>query len=56
MFELLFVLVVLGVIWYFVDRFIPMHPTMKTIITVVVVVGVIGYLLKLIGINIPLHF
>ena len=46
------VLLILGVVWYLVDKYIPIPPLIRTIITVVVVVCVIVWLLSLVGINV----
>jgi len=45
----LFFLVVIGVILYFVNRSIPMSPTIKMIINIVVVLLVIAWLLNMFG-------
>lgn len=43
-------LIVVGVLLWLVNRFIPMQPTIKKIINVVVVIVVILWLLKVFGV------
>lgn len=50
--QLVVVLIILGVVWWLVDAYIPMHPTMKRIINIVIIVAIILYLLSLVGINV----
>jgi len=44
--QLIILLVVVGVILYLINRYIPMQPTMKTIINVVVIIVVCLWLLS----------
>lgn len=50
--QLILLLAVLGLVWYLVDRYIPMPPLMRRIICIVAVVALIVWLLQLVGINI----
>jgi uncharacterized membrane-anchored protein len=57
MIELLVVLVVVGVVLYLVNNYVPMAAPIKTIINVVVVLAVCIWLLRVTGIvNIPMSF
>jgi len=47
---LILVLVVVGVILYLIESYIPMDPVLKTIIRVVVVICVCLYLLSVFGV------
>lgn len=49
--SLLFVLVVIGVVWYLVTSFIPMPAPMKTVITVIAVLALCLLLLQWAGIG-----
>lgn len=46
---ILFFMIVIGVVLYFVNRAIPMSPTIKMLINVVIVLLVIAWLLKMFG-------
>jgi hypothetical protein len=48
--QLVIVLVIVGVILWVINSFIPMQSTIKTILNVVVVIGVIIWLLSVFGI------
>lgn len=48
--HLIIVLVVVGVILWVINSYIPMQPTIKKILNVVVVVGVILWLLSAFGV------
>jgi hypothetical protein len=50
MIELLIVLVIIGVVLYLVETFIPMDPAIKVVIRVIVVLILCLYLLRLFGI------
>lgn len=50
MIGLLLVLVIVGVVLYLVETYIPMDPVIKTIIRVVVVIAVCLYLLSAFGV------
>lgn len=52
---LLLLLVVLGLAVWLIDRYVPMAEPFKTIFRVVIVVAFVVYLLKQVGINVPLH-
>lgn len=55
MIEMLIVLVVVGVILYLINNYVPMAAPIKTIINVVVVLLVVIWLLRLFGIvDIPI--
>jgi uncharacterized membrane protein len=54
MITLLLVLIVIGVIVYLVENFIPMPPPFKVVIRVIAVVFVILYLLNAFGLDVPL--
>lgn len=49
MIELLILLVVVGVVLYLVNTYVPMAPPIKTIINVLVVLGLVIYLLQAFG-------
>lgn len=56
MIELIITLVILGVILYFVETYIPMSPPFKMAIRIIVVIGLLLYLLQVFGIaDIPLR-
>jgi hypothetical protein len=48
--DVVVVLVVVGLVLWLINRFIPMAGSIKTILNVVVVIVVIGWLLKIFGI------
>lgn len=50
MIGLILVLVVVGVILYLIETYVPMDPVLKTIIRVVVVICVCLYLLNVFGV------
>jgi len=50
MVSIVFTLIVIGVLLYLVERFIPMDASIKNIIRIVVVVGVVIWLLQVLGI------
>ena len=55
MIGLIIVLVIIGVCLYLIENFVPMDPTIKTVIRVVVVLCVVLYLLQAFGIvDVPL--
>lgn len=55
MISLILFLVILGLCLYLVKKYIPMDPTISTIITVVVVLCIVWWLLNIFGIqDIPL--
>lgn len=57
MIQLLVVLVVVGVVLYLINNYVPMAAPVKTILNVVVVVGLIIWLLRVTGIiDIPMSF
>jgi len=57
MVELLVLLVVVGVVLYLINNYVPMAAPIKTIINVVVVLFVCIWLLRVTGIvNIPMSF
>jgi hypothetical protein len=53
--SLVLVLVVIGVVLYLIETFIPMDPTIKVIIRVVIVIAVCLWLLQLFVGDIPLR-
>ena len=50
MIEALIVLIILGVVFYLVETYIPMSPPFKTILRIVVVILLILWLLQIAGI------
>ncbi|MDT8067367.1 MAG: Thivi_2564 family membrane protein [Terriglobia bacterium] len=48
--QLLVVLIVVGVLLWMVNRFIPMQSTIKSILNAVVVIGVVLWLLNVFGV------
>lgn len=57
MLQLLVLLVVVGVVLYLINNYVPMAAPIKTIINVVVVLAVCIWLLRVTGIvNIPMSF
>ena len=48
--QLLMVLIVVGVLLWLVNRFIPMQATIKSILNAVVVIGVVLWLLNVFGV------
>jgi hypothetical protein len=57
MINLLVLLVIVGVVLYLVNTYVPMAAPIKTILNVVVVVAVCVWLLRVTGVvNIPLSF
>ena len=57
MIQLLVVLVIVGVVLYLINNYVPMAAPIKTIINVVVVLAVCIWLLRVTGIvNIPMSF
>jgi hypothetical protein len=57
MIQLLVLLVVVGVVLYLINNYVPMAAPIKTIINVVVVLAVCIWLLRVTGIvNIPMSF
>ena len=55
MLSFLLLLIVLGVVLYLVEQFIPMAQPFKIVIRVIVVLLLIVALLRLVGIQIPLR-
>jgi hypothetical protein len=51
MIELLILLVIIGVVLYLIETYIPMDPTIKVVIRVIVVLCLCVYLLRLFGIG-----
>jgi hypothetical protein len=49
MIQLLFLLVIVGVVLYLVETYIPMSPPIKIVIRVVVVLALVYYLLQAFG-------
>lgn len=47
--QLLEVLIVVGVLLWLVNRFVPMQATMKSILNAVVIIGVVLWLLNVFG-------
>jgi hypothetical protein len=57
MIQLLLFLVIVGVVLYLVNNYVPMAPPIKTIINVVVVLVVCVWLLRVAGVvNLPMSF
>lgn len=57
MIQLLLLLVVVGVVLYLINNYVPMAPPIKTIINVVVVLVVCVWLLRVAGVvNMPMPF
>jgi len=54
MIALLVTLVVVGLILYLVETYIPMSPPIKTVLRVVVVLILILWLVRLFGLDVPL--
>jgi len=54
MVELILTLVIIGVILYLLENFVPMVQPIKVAIRVIVVVCLILYLLRIFGLDIPL--
>ena len=48
--QLIMVLIVVGVLLWLVNRFIPMQATIKSILNAVVVIGVVLWLLNVFGV------
>jgi hypothetical protein len=53
--DIVITLVIVGVILWLINRFIPMASSIKTILNVVVVVAVIWWLLSILGLVSPLR-
>jgi len=53
--EIVVTLVIVGIILWLINRFIPMASSIKTILNVVVVVAVIWWLLSILGLVSPLR-
>lgn len=53
--DIVVTLVIVGVILWLINRFIPMASSIKTILNVVVVVAVIWWLLSILGLVSPLR-
>lgn len=49
--QLLFVLAILGAVWYFVTTYIPMPAPIKTVITIIAVIALCAVLLQMVGLN-----
>lgn len=47
---IILVLVVLGVLLWVINRYVPMQPTIKTILNVVIIIIIIIWLLKALGV------
>jgi hypothetical protein len=47
--HLLIVLVIIGVVWYLFDRFVPMAAPMKAVITAIAVIALCIWLLQFLG-------
>lgn len=50
---LLLVIVILGVVLYLVETYVPMSPPIKVLMRVVVVIFVILWLLQITGVQVP---
>ena len=48
--QIILVLVVIGVVLYLINQYLPMHPAIKTVITVIVVIALCLWLLSAAGI------
>ena len=56
MIELLVVLVVVGVVLYLIENYVPMSPPIKTVLRVVIVLALCLWLLRVFGIvDVPLR-
>ncbi len=53
--DIVVTLVIVGIILWLINRFIPMASSIKTILNVVVVVAVIWWLLSILGLVSPLR-
>ena len=49
--QLILILVVIGVAWFLVEKYIPMPPLIWTIIRIIVVLAIVIMLLEAVGIN-----
>jgi uncharacterized membrane protein len=50
MITLILTLIILGVLWYLVDTYIPMPAPMRTIVRVVILLAVVLYLARFFGV------
>jgi hypothetical protein len=53
--DIVVTLVIVGIILWLINRFIPMASSIKTILNVVVVIAVIWWLLSILGVVAPLR-
>jgi hypothetical protein len=53
MITLIFVLVLIGVLLWFVETYIPMAPPVRTLLRIVVVIVLVLYVLRVFGIVVP---
>lgn len=54
MLSLLLGIILVGVVLYFVEAYIPMSPPISTLLRIVVVLFVIFWLVQIFGLNVPL--
>jgi hypothetical protein len=50
MLALILTLIILGVLWYLVDTYIPMPAPMRTIVRVVIILAVVLYVARFFGV------
>lgn len=55
MIGLIVALIIIGVLWYLVETYIPMPPPMRVIIRVVCILAVVIYLIQTLGFYAPLR-
>lgn len=55
MLELIFVIVVVGVILWFVNQYVPMEPAFKTAVNILAVLLLIFYILQYFGLMSGIH-
>lgn len=51
--SLIIVLVIIGVVLYLIEQYVPMSPPIKTVLRVVVVLALALYLLRAFGVALP---
>lgn len=50
MVTLIVTLIILGVLWYLVDTYIPMPPPMKVIVRVVIIIAIVLFIARTFGV------
>ncbi len=56
MISLIFVVVIVGVVLWLINTYIPMQSTVKTILNVVVVLLLILWLMQVFGMDVPVRY